>query len=205
MRLDADDYLDESALLVLVNTIERSDELALVFPDYYYVDKNGNVTGQERRHNFQETVTLLDQPAHGACTLIRRSCLIEVGGYSDEFNCQDGWDLWLKLTENYKVGNVNLPLFYYRMHDENLTHDSERLLETRSRIYKKHVKHDKSKPEPARPRRLVRPRVRGLGRLATDARRLAPVQRRHWCGNVTDAREHASRGLRRATTRTTVE
>lgn len=143
MRLDADDYLDESALLVLVNTIEKSDELALVFPDYYYTDKNGNVTGQERRHNFQETVTLLDQPAHGACTLIRRSCLIEVGGYSDEFNCQDGWDLWLKLTENYKVGNVNLPLFYYRMHDENLTHDSERLLETRSRIYKKHVEQTK--------------------------------------------------------------
>lgn len=139
MRLDADDYLDESALLVLVNAIEKSDHLALVFPDYYYVDKRGNVTGQERRHNFQKEVTLLDQPAHGACTLIRKDYLLEVGGYSVEFDCQDGWDLWLKLIENYSVKNVNLPLFYYRKHGDNLTTNAERLLRTRSEIYTKHA------------------------------------------------------------------
>ena len=111
MRLDADDYLHESALLVLVSAIQESEDLALVFPDYYYIDKNSNVIGQERRHNFQSDVNLLDQPAHGACTLIRRKYLLEVGGYSGEFDCQDGWDVWLKLTEIYKVGNVNLPLF----------------------------------------------------------------------------------------------
>ncbi len=139
IRLDADDYLDESALLVLVNTIEESEDLALVFPDYYYVDKDGNVTGQERRHNFQEEVTLLDQPAHGACTIIRRDYLLQVGGYSNEIDCQDGWDVWLKLTEIYSVGNVNLPLFYYRQHGQNLTSNTERLLRTRSEIYKSHA------------------------------------------------------------------
>ena len=139
MRLDADDYLDESALLVLVNAIEESEDIALVFPDYYYIDRHGNITGQERRHNFQADVNLLDQPAHGACTLIRREYLLEVGGYSSEFDCQDGWDVWLKLTEIYKVSNVNLPLFYYRMHGENLTSNTEKILETRSNIYKKHA------------------------------------------------------------------
>jgi len=140
MRLDADDYLDESALLVLVNAIEKSEDVALVFPDYYYVDKNGRVIGQERRHKFEYNVSLLDQPAHGACTLIRKECLLEVGGYASEFSCQDGWDLWLKITEIYSVRNVNLPLFYYRKHGENLTIDTERLLKTRSAIYKKHAK-----------------------------------------------------------------
>ncbi len=139
MRLDADDCLHESALLVLVDAIEESEDLALVFPDYYYIDKNSNVIGQERRHNFQADVNLLDQPAHGACTIIRREYLLEVGGYSSEFDCQDGWDVWLKLTETYKVGNVNLPLFYYRKHGENLTSNTEKLLKTRSDIYKKHA------------------------------------------------------------------
>tara|TARA_B100000780_G_scaffold102373_1_gene71556 strand:+ start:9209 stop:10615 length:1407 start_codon:yes stop_codon:yes gene_type:complete len=143
MRLDADDYLDDNALLVLVNAIEKSDDMALIFPDYYYVNADGQVTGQERRHDFQANVTLLDQPAHGACTLIRRNSLLEVGGYSPEFTCQDGWDLWLKLTENYSVGNVNLPLFYYRKHDTNLTNDTDRLLETRAEIYKSHAKRTK--------------------------------------------------------------
>lgn len=143
MRLDADDYLDTNALLVLVNAIEKSDQLALVFPDYYYINADGEVTGQERRLDFQQEVTLLDQPAHGACTLIRRDCLLEVGGYSADVSCQDGWDLWLKLTENFSVDNVNLPLFYYRRHGKNLTNDTDRLLEARAEIYKAHTKRTK--------------------------------------------------------------
>ena len=139
MRLDADDYLDENAMLVMVNKMESESDLALVFSDYYYVDKNGNVTGQERRHDFKDGVTLLDQPAHGACTLVRRDCLLEVGSYNTAFTCQDGWDLWLKMTERFKVGNVNLPLFYYRHHGKNLTTDSERILRTRAEILKAHA------------------------------------------------------------------
>jgi len=139
MRLDADDYLDENAILVMVNKMESSSDLSLVFADYYYVDKDGNVTGQERRHDFNEAVTLLDQPAHGACTLVRRDCLLEVGSYNANFTCQDGWDLWLKMTERFKVGNVNLPLFYYRHHGKNLTTDSERILRTRADIMRAHA------------------------------------------------------------------
>jgi CMP-N-acetylneuraminic acid synthetase len=146
MRLDADDYLDENALLVMVNVIETSSDLAMVFPDYYIVDKNGSVTDQERRHDFKKSVTLLDQPAHGACTLVRRDCLLEVGAYNSKFTRQDGWDLWLKLTKDYSVRNVNLPLFYYRQHGKNLTADTERLLETRSAIYKAHAERSERDP-----------------------------------------------------------
>jgi glycosyltransferase involved in cell wall biosynthesis len=146
MRLDADDYLDENALLVMIEAIDKSDNLALVFPDYYYVDAQGRVTSQERRHNFNKDVSLFDQPAHGACTLIRRDCLLEVGGYSKEFNCQDGWDLWLKLIENYDIKNINLPLFYYRKHGSNLTNDTDRLLITRSKIYAKHINRINRRP-----------------------------------------------------------
>jgi len=136
MRLDADDYLDDNALLVMTSVLEKDPAVALVFPDYYLVDKAGKVVGQERRHNFQTEVTLLDQPAHGACTMIRRDCLIEVNAYSENFRCQDGYDLWLKIVDRYPVRNVNLPLFYYRQHGGNLTENQELILETRSQILK---------------------------------------------------------------------
>ena len=38
MRLDADDYLHESALLVLVDAIQES-RYSSCLSDYYYVDK----------------------------------------------------------------------------------------------------------------------------------------------------------------------
>ncbi|OJX68194.1 glycosyltransferase [Magnetospirillum sp. 64-120] len=139
MRLDADDFLDENALLIMANLLEAEPKLALVFPDWYYVDAEGQITGQERRNNFQSEVTLLDQPAHGACTMIRRECLLEVGAYSSGFRCQDGYDLWLKIIDRYPVRNINLPLFYYRRHGNNLTEKNELILKTRSEILKAHA------------------------------------------------------------------
>ena len=139
MRLDADDYLVPQALEVLVSEMERDSETALVFPDYYLIDREGSVTGQIHRHNFQTDVDLLDQPAHGACTLIRKSILISVGGYDQSFFIQDGYDLWLNIIDKYPIRNVNLPLFYYRQHDNSITSNEKELLKTRGKIKAKHV------------------------------------------------------------------
>ncbi|MBN2232663.1 MAG: glycosyltransferase [Deltaproteobacteria bacterium] len=136
MRLDADDYLDEHALAVMSGVLERQPELGLVFPDYYLVDEGGRVTDVVRRHDFSE-VTLLDQPAHGACTMIRKSCLLDLGGYDEAFRCQDGYDLWVRFIRQYQVQNINLPLFYYRQHGHSLTRDEGTILQTRSRILRK--------------------------------------------------------------------
>ena len=61
--------------------------LGLVFPDYFTVDENNNILNLIRRHDFTE-VTLLDQPAHGACTMIRRDYLQTIGGYDESYHCQ---------------------------------------------------------------------------------------------------------------------
>jgi len=139
MRLDADDYLDPHALEILSGTLDRNASLGLVFPDYYLVDIEGGVLGIERRHDFEKNVTLFDQPAHGACTMIRRTYLIELGGYDESYSCQDGYELWIKFSTRYQVKNINLPLFYYRQHGKNLTRNEERILSTRSRIKQAHV------------------------------------------------------------------
>jgi glycosyltransferase involved in cell wall biosynthesis len=139
VRLDADDYLDENALSVLSMSLEQNPDIGLVFPDYYLVDEEGNILEVVRRHNFEE-VTLLDQPAHGACTLFRRQCLLELSGYDESFRCQDGYELWTRFIKRYRVKNVNLPLFYYRQHPRSLTRDEENILETRERILEKRIR-----------------------------------------------------------------
>lgn len=138
MRLDADDWLDENALQVLSGVLEREPEIGLVFPDYYLVDSNGNVLEAVRRHDFEE-VKLFDQPAHGAGTMIRRNCLLELEGYDETVDCQDGWDVWVRFIQNFGIRNVNLPLFYYRQHGKNLTNNERRLLEARQQILSKHA------------------------------------------------------------------
>jgi glycosyltransferase involved in cell wall biosynthesis len=140
MRLDADDYLDNNALLLMTNQLERDPNLVMIFPDYYMVDKEGRVLSHEYRHDFSNNVSLYDQPAHGACTMVKSDVLKEVGGYSEEFKCQDGYELWVKIIGYYKVSNISLPLFYYRQHGDNLTSNEKKILSTRCEIIKKHSK-----------------------------------------------------------------
>ena len=139
MRLDADDFIAPEALATLCGALDRNPAVGLVFPDYYHVDVDGEIVELVRRHDFA-TVDLLDQPAHGACTMVRKSCLDVIGGYDEAFACQDGIDIWLRFIERFEVRNINLPLFYYRRHGNNLTRNEGRLLSTRSEIFAKRAK-----------------------------------------------------------------
>lgn len=139
IRLDADDYLLENAIESMVDIIDSNDDLALVFPDYHIVDDEDSIIRTVRRHNFDKDVTLFDQPAHGACTMLRKSILIDIEGYDEEFDRQDGYDLWLKIFHYYGVKNINKPLFCYRQHSNNLTRNEFDLYRTRAKIKAKHV------------------------------------------------------------------
>jgi len=146
MRLDADDYLDVNALMVLTDVLERNQDVCMVFPDYFIVNQAGCVIDIVHRHDFDD-VTLLDKPAHGACTLVRKDCLLELGGYDEAFKCQDGYDIWLRFIKRYHVTNVNLPLFYYRKHASNLTNNEHTILKTRTKIIRKKAEQSESHVE----------------------------------------------------------
>jgi len=140
MRLDADDYLDENALLILANILDSKPEVGLVYPDYYEVNPKGEVIRLVRRKKIGEDLELLDLPAHGACTMFRKECLLQLGGYSEQFACQDGYDIWIRFIHEFQPYNINVPLFYYRQHPASLTKRQDRILETRREIKRKFVK-----------------------------------------------------------------
>jgi glycosyltransferase involved in cell wall biosynthesis len=141
MRLDADDWLDYNAIEIMANHLERNPDNFLVFPDYYIVDEDENLINVYRRHDF-EKITLKDQPAHGACTMIRLSSLKKIGGYNEKFFCQDGVDIWTKIIDKEKINNINLPLFYYRQHGSNLTSNEDKIFSTKSQILKENFKNN---------------------------------------------------------------
>jgi glycosyltransferase involved in cell wall biosynthesis len=140
MRLDADDVVDENILLVLGNHLDQHPEVALVFPDYFLVDEFGEIFAHEYRKRIYDQNHVLDMPPNGACTLIRKSVLDEIGGYREDLGAQDGFDLWSKITDKHKAHNVNLPLFYYRRHGINLTTNTHRILAARRQIKKDAVR-----------------------------------------------------------------
>ncbi|MGB6151705.1 MAG: hypothetical protein WBG48_06910, partial [Pricia sp.] len=104
------------------------------------VDVDGNTLSEIKRHNFDTEVNILDQPAHGACTMIRSEFLKQVGGYDEDYTCQDGYELWVKFINKFKVTNINKTLFSYRRHNYNLTNNENKILGTRLKIKEAYVK-----------------------------------------------------------------
>lgn len=143
LRLDSDDYFHSDALTNLLTGF-HSDEIGMVFGDWYEVDELGDIIERKQRHNFKKNVTLYDQPAHGACTMFRKSCLVKINGYDESITRQDGYELWLRFIQNFKINNINIPIFYYRQHNLSLTKDEKKLLNTRAEILESHaVKYSK--------------------------------------------------------------
>ena len=134
VRLDADDFLDENALLVLAHFLDEHPDIGLVFPNYTYVDEHGTILGTEYRKKIGTEAKLLDLPVHGACTMVRKRVLKSIGGYDERFDAQDGHELWLKVLHRYGAGNVSTPLFYYRQHGSSISSDSGRMLAARQGI-----------------------------------------------------------------------
>ena len=137
MRLDADDWLDECALLLMVSKLESAPDAGLVYGNYFYTDSSGKVLGIERRYALGEEDFSGHLPPHGACTLFRTRALKAVGGYSEDINAQDGWELWFKLFSRVGAVSLQVPLFYYRQHGASLSRDFKRLLTARSKIFNK--------------------------------------------------------------------
>ncbi|MFA5142578.1 MAG: glycosyltransferase family 2 protein [Candidatus Omnitrophota bacterium] len=136
VRLDADDVMDENMLLVLSNYLDRHQDIALVFPDYFLMNEYGEIISHERRKQIYHSNHLLDAPANGACTMIRVGALKKLGGYREDLGAQDGFDVWSRIIRAYKCNNINLPLFYYRRHGKNLTDNQLMILSARRTIKK---------------------------------------------------------------------
>lgn len=134
IRLDGDDIFGSNILLVLANYLDRHPDCAMVFPDYYLVDESGTIFSHEWREKVFKNNHVFDDPANGACCLIRTNTLKGFACYREDLGAQDGFDLWSKLVNAHNFANVNIPLFYYRRHSSNLTGDTSRILSARRKI-----------------------------------------------------------------------
>lgn len=147
IRLDGDDVFDENILLVLKTYLDNHPDIIMAFPDYYLMDQMGNIFAHERRRKLYEEDHILDMPPNGACILAKTQVLRDLGGYREDLGAQDGFDLWTRVRERYKCGNVNLPLFYYRRHYKNLTgaEGESQIIKTARRQIKKDISAKKLK------------------------------------------------------------
>lgn len=121
--VDCDDYLHERAVEMMVAAHMNFDKVGLIYSDAFEVDSIGKIKGllnKSRELKVGETILDVDCAFHFA-TWKRRYYELCVNGFSSKFNIAYDLDLYYKLEEVSDVMYIDQPLYYYRIHGNNLS------------------------------------------------------------------------------------
>jgi glycosyltransferase involved in cell wall biosynthesis len=128
VRVDADDYVNASFLEILYMHLADNPHFDAVACDYLLVDDREEVLG--RGDAMKEPI---------ACGIMfRTEQLIDIGLYDESFLRHEDRDLRLRFLDRYSIQHVQLPLYRYRRHAENITNDSAEMAHHERRLQEKH-------------------------------------------------------------------
>lgn len=116
-RMDADDISLPHRFETEVNFLDIHQDYALIGSSYYLINDLGEKLGivPVLLCNDQLKNELIEKNwfCHGS-TLIRKVAYDSVGGYNIGFTYAQDYDLWLRIAEQYKIANIEEPLYCWR-------------------------------------------------------------------------------------------
>ena len=117
VNLDSDDYLHEDLIYVEHMHLALNPHWGAVSCDYILVD-------EKEQHISRISGT--SKPI--ACGIMfRKDLLIAIGLYDESMELCEDQDLRLRFIQQHHIGHVEIPLYRYRRHENNLTNDQKKV------------------------------------------------------------------------------
>lgn len=128
VRVDSDDYVNSNFLLILYTFLTMNPYMDAVACDYLLVNDKEEVISRENS---------ADNPI--ACGIIfKKEQLVEIGLYDETFLLHEERDLRYRFLKKYRIARLELPLYRYRRHDNNITNDQAAMNFQMERLKSKH-------------------------------------------------------------------
>lgn len=130
VRVDSDDYVNNNFLNFLHYYLFENKDCHAVACDYWLVDD---------KENWIERANCMEIPI--ACGIMfRKECLLNIGLYDENFLCHEDRDLRIRFEQKYSIKRLELPMYRYRKHANNLTNDSGAMKKYELHLIRKHGK-----------------------------------------------------------------
>jgi glycosyltransferase involved in cell wall biosynthesis len=128
IRLDGDDYVNTNYLNFLHYFLEVNTECDAVACDYFLFDDNENWI--KRCDSSKEPI--------GCGIMFRTKHLLNLGLYDESFRVHEDKDMRLRFEAQYKLGHLNVPLYRYRKHENNITNNQDLMNHHKNKLNIKH-------------------------------------------------------------------
>ncbi len=123
-RMDADDLSMPDRLEKEFAFMKANPDYAVVGTFLKVINENSDVKYTiEKPIEYTQILEFLKKDsciAHGSA-MIRKICLFDVGLYDESFEKAQDYDLWLRISERYKIYNISEYLYMWRIHDKNVS------------------------------------------------------------------------------------
>lgn len=130
VRVDADDFVNQNFLSFLFTYLEMNGRADAVSCDYLLVSENEDIISH---------VNSADEPI--ACgVMFQRQHLLEIGLYDELFRSNEEKDLRLRFETKYSISRLDIPLYRYRRHQNNMTDDLVSMAKYGQMLAHKHKK-----------------------------------------------------------------
>ena len=128
IRVDGDDYVNEHFLFLLHEFLLQNTYMDAVACDYLLIDDEENIT--ERKNCMEDPI--------GCGIMFKSSHLFEIGLYDEEFQLHEERELRYRFEKKYQIHRLELPLYRYRRHENNITNDHEAFEQNERKLKSKH-------------------------------------------------------------------
>lgn len=128
VRVDSDDYVNVEFLNLLSLFLAENRYMDAIACDYLLVDDHEEVLSRKN---------CLEDPI--ACGIMfRTEQLIDIGLYDESFMLHEERDLRIRFLQKYAIHRLELPLYRYRRHDNNITNNAEAMEHHMNNLVQKH-------------------------------------------------------------------
>lgn len=128
VRVDSDDYVNEYFLFMMHEFLEQNKYMDAVSCDYLLVDDNEKVL--ERKNCIKDPI--------GCGIMFKSTHLFEIGLYDEDFKLNEEREIRYRFEKNYKIHRLELPMYRYRRHENNITNDHSALAHHNKKLKDKH-------------------------------------------------------------------
>ena len=139
--LDSDDYWAPEFLAAQLSILEGQPEVAIVTGNGWY--HGGPLNGRPvRPHPDPRPEPVLasiieDERAIFVMSVFRREVYETIGGFNESFRTNEDYEYWLRAAAaGFRFKRNSEPLAYYRVRDESLSADEERMIRGILRVYR---------------------------------------------------------------------
>jgi glycosyltransferase involved in cell wall biosynthesis len=140
--LDADDYWSTEKLSIFINEIQKyGDEYKLFYSSRYIINSNGEVLRKNMAKEdgfIYNKVKLFNPIGCQSAAVVEKDAYITVGGLDEKLAATKDWDLWIRLSDKFKVKAIREPLTYYEENNESISSNLLKVINGREQFWNKH-------------------------------------------------------------------